>query len=90
MDPAAFFGRRYCATISGLLISINIAQSLEANRWQRKRAAGGDARCNQVLLPGAIVASSDHFFPAPTMSRKSSPSHMEKSARASCIMLQKQ
>jgi hypothetical protein len=31
------------------------------------------------LLPDVIAVSSDHFFPAPTMSRKRRPSHIEKS-----------
>src|SRR5204863_8957169 len=39
-------------------------------------------------LPCIRAASNDHC-PAPTISRKSRPSHTEKSVRASCIMLQK-
>jgi hypothetical protein len=41
-----------------------------------------------LALPRIKAASNDHR-PAPTISRKSRPSHMEKSVRDSCIMLQK-
>ena len=38
------------------------------------------------IIPRASTASTDHA-PAPTMSRKIKPSSIEKSVRASCIML---
>jgi cation transport ATPase len=66
-----------------------------------ERRARSDAPCNQLqfhlviflsssfvpaLLPN--LASTDHA-PAPTISRKSRPSSIEKSVRASCIILRK-
>ena len=41
-----------------------------------------------LVLPRIKAASTDHR-PAPTIRRKRRPSHIEKSVRASCIMLQK-
>src|SRR4029077_4049821 len=48
-----------------------------------------DAASHGDLVLPRIKAAPNAHRPAPTISRKRSPSHMEKSVRASCIMLQK-